>query len=96
MLLALFAATLPDPLEQLLQALDVAAVAVLEALLQQPPERGPDVAVVHEVVFDLRQDRVGIEVEAGLGPVPPRVPVARPRQAPNGPGRSPGGRPRPC
>ena len=69
-LLTLLAPALPDPLQQLLQALDVPTVAVLEALLQQASKRGPDVAVVHEVVFDLRQDRVRVQVEAGLGAVP--------------------------
>ena len=87
---------LTDPLEQLLHALDVPAVAVLEALLQEPAQRRSDVAVVEQVVGDLRQDRVRVEVEAGLGAVPTRVLGSAPRGGPTAPGRSPVRLPRPC
>ena len=50
-------AALADPLQQLLHAFHVLAVAIREALLEQSPERGGDVAVVEQVVVDLRQDR---------------------------------------
>ena len=52
------------------------AVAVLEALLEHPAQRGVEVAVVQQVVGHLREERVGVEVEADLRAVPPGVPEA--------------------
>src|SRR5205823_4683612 len=66
-------ALLTELLEQLAHALDLTALAVLEALLHQPAQSGVDVAVVDEIVGDLRQDRVGVEVEPDLCPVPARI-----------------------
>jgi hypothetical protein len=47
--------------------LDVAAVAVAEALLQRAPERRVEVAVVEEIVGELGEQVVGVEVETDLG-----------------------------
>jgi hypothetical protein len=55
----------------------MATVAVCETLLEQPAKGIADVAVVHEIVLDLRQDVVGVEVETGLGAVPARIPEDR-------------------
>ena len=69
---------LPAPLAQLLEhlahALDVATLAVLEALLQHPSQRGVQIAVVQEIVGHLLEQRVGVEIEPDLRAVPPRVP----------------------
>jgi RNA-binding protein YlmH len=70
MLLAFLAPALSDALQQLLKALDVAAVAVRESLLHHAAQRVTDVAVVHEIVLDHRQDVVRVEVETGLSAVP--------------------------
>ena len=71
--LELVAATAAQLLHQLAHALDSVAVAVAEAGLHQPPKRGVEVAVVQQVVGDLAEDGVGVDVEAGLRAVPPRV-----------------------
>ncbi len=68
--LELVSAAAAQLLHQLAHALDPVAVAIAEAGLHQPPERGVEVAVVEQVVGDLAEDRVGIDVEAGLRPVP--------------------------
>ena len=60
-------------LEQLAQALHALAVAVAQALLHHPAQRGVDVAVVQQVVGELLEERVGVELEALLRPVPPGV-----------------------
>ena len=52
---------------------DVAALAVAEALLHHPAQRGVEVAVVEEIVGHLLQQRVGVEVEPDLRAVPARV-----------------------
>ena len=72
-LLELVAAPAAQLLEQLAQALHSLAVAVAEAGLHQPPQRGVEVAVVQQVVGDLAEDRVGVELEADLRAVPARV-----------------------
>ena len=46
----------------------------LEALLHEPAQRRVQVAVVEEVVAHLVEERLGVEVEAGLRAVPARVP----------------------
>ena len=46
----------------------------LEALLHHPAQRRVEVAVVEQVVAHLVEQRLGVEVEAGLGAVPARVP----------------------
>ena len=78
----LLAPPLAQLLEHLAHALDVAALAVAEALLHHPPQRRVEVAVVEQVVGHLREQRVGVEVEPDLGAVPTRVAEARgqPRQ----------------
>jgi hypothetical protein len=52
------------------QALDPLAVAIAEPVLEEPAQRGVDIAVMDQVVADLGEDGVGVEVEALLGPVP--------------------------
>ena len=69
----LLAALLAQLLEHLAHALDVAALAVLEPLLHHAAQRGVEVAVVEEIVGHLLEQRVGVEVEADLRAVPPRV-----------------------
>ena len=69
----LLAALLPQLLEHLAHALDVAALAVVEALLHHAAQRGVQIAVVEQVVGHLLEQRVGVEVEADLRAVPPRV-----------------------
>ena len=61
-------------LEHLAHALDVATFAVLESLLHHAPQRGVQIAVVQEIVGHLLEQRVGVEIEADLRAVPPRVP----------------------
>ena len=77
--LELVAAPAAQLLHQLAHALDALAVAVAEARLHHPAQRGVEVAVVEQVVGDLAEDRVGVDVEAGLGAVPARVPELRRR-----------------
>ncbi len=77
MLLTFLAPAFPDLLEKLLESFDVPAVAVPKALLHHPAKSEPDVAVVHEVVLDLRQDGIRVQIETGLGAIPPRIPVDR-------------------
>ena len=67
----------PQPLHQVAHAHELLAVAVLEALLHQAAQGRVQVAVVEEVVGDLLEDRLGVEVEADLGAVPPGVAEAR-------------------
>ena len=67
------AALLAQLVEHLAQALDVAAVAVAEALLQRAPQRRVEIAVVEQIVGELGEQVVGVEVEADLGAVPARV-----------------------
>ena len=69
----LLAAPLAQLLEHLAHALDVAALAVLEALLHHAAQRGVQVAVVEEIVGHLLEQRVGVEIEPDLRAVPPRV-----------------------
>ncbi len=45
----------------------------LEPGLHHPPQGGVEVAVVQQVVGDLREDLVGVELEADLRAVPPGV-----------------------
>ena len=66
-------ALLAELVEHLAQALEVAAVAVVEALLHRAAQRRVEIAVVEQVVGQLAEQRVGVEVEAGLGAVPARV-----------------------
>ena len=70
----LFPAALPQSLHHVAQAHQLFAVAVLEPLLEHPPERRVQVAVVEEVVGHLREERIGVDVEPDLGAVPPGVP----------------------
>ena len=72
-LLETLLALLAQLLEQLAQPLQLLAVAVAHALLHHPAQRGVDVAVVQQVVGELVEQRVGVEVEALLRAVPPRV-----------------------
>ena len=85
----LLAAALAQPLEHLAQALHVAALAVLEALLHHSPQGGVQVAVVEEVVGHLLEQRVGVEIEPDLRAVPPGVlePAHLPLYASTAPGR---------
>src|SRR6185295_11109724 len=62
-----------QPFEHLADALDPLAIAVVEALLEEAPQRVVDVAVVHEIVGDLAEQIVGVEVESFLCAVPARV-----------------------
>jgi len=62
-------------LEHLADALDALVVLVAEALLHEPAQGVVEVAVVQEVVGDLREDVVRVEIEPGLGPVPLRIVV---------------------
>lgn len=80
---------LANPLDQLLQTLNMATIAIRKAMLQHATQGVSDVAVVHEIVLDLRQDVVGVKVEPGLGAVPTRVAIDRQLRA-IGTGRSPG------
>ena len=73
----LLAPALAQLLEHLAHAADVAALAILEALLHHPAQRGVEIAVVEEVVGHLLEQRVGVEVEPDLGAVPARVLEAR-------------------
>ena len=87
----------PDALEQLAQALDVAAVAVLEPCWSSRRRAASTLAVVKQAVVHLLEHPVGVEVEAGLGPVPGRVAAAGAhRVRPTGCGTSPAARRRPC
>ena len=66
--------TLPaQPFEQLAHALHALAVAVAQALVHHPPQRGVDVAVVQQLVGQLLEQGVAVEVEPLLRAVPPRV-----------------------
>ncbi len=98
----LLAPALAELLEHLAHALEPLAVAVLEALLEHPAQRRVEIAVVEQVVGHLGEQRVGVEVEPDLRPVPtgvseggtrhePRVPL--PRRA-RSRGRDARGRPR--
>ena len=69
--LQLLTPALLESLKHLAQTHELFAVAVAQTLLQHAAERRVDVVVVDEIVGHLRQQRVGIEVEAGLGAVPP-------------------------
>ena len=69
----LLAAPLAQLLEHLAHAAHVAALTVAESLLHHAAERGVEVTVVQEIVGHLLQERVGVEVEADLAAVPPRV-----------------------
>ncbi len=71
--LELVAALAAQLLEHLADALEPLAVAVAEPRLHHPPEGVVEVAVVQQVVGDLGEHRVGIELEADLRAVPPRV-----------------------
>ena len=71
--LELVAALAPKLLEQLADALDPFAVPVAEPGLHHPPQGRVEVAVVEQVVGDLREDRVGVELEPDLRAVPPGV-----------------------
>src|SRR6185503_11380896 len=66
-------AFLTELLEQLAQTLQFLAVAIAQALLHHPAEGGIDVAVVQQLVGQLVEGRVGVELEALLRAVPPRV-----------------------
>ena len=59
--------------EQVADPLDHLALPVAEPRLQEPPERGVEVAVVQQVVGHLLEHGVGVEVEADLGAVPAAV-----------------------
>ena len=59
---------LAQPLEHLAQTHELLAVAVLQALLEHPPQRRVQVAVVEQVVGHLVEERVGVEVEAAWVP----------------------------
>ena len=76
--LELLPAPLAQPLEHLAQAHELLAVAVLEPLLHHPAQGRVEVAVVQEVVGHLVEQRLGVEVEAGLRPVPAGVPESGP------------------
>ena len=64
-------------LEQLAHALEALAVAVAQALVHHPPQRGVDVAVVEQLVGQLLEQRVAVELEPLLGAVPAGVREAR-------------------
>ena len=66
-------ALLAQLLQQLAHALHALAVAVAQALVHHPPERGVDVAVVEQFVGQLLQQGVAVELEALLRAIPPRV-----------------------
>ena len=71
--LELLPPALPKPLEHVAQPHQLLVVAVAKPLLHQPPESGVQVAVVEEIVGHLLEERVGVEIEAGLGAVPARI-----------------------
>ncbi len=71
--LELVAALAAELLEHLADAFEALAVAVAEPGLHHPPEGVVEVAVVQQVVGDLREDRIGVELEPDLGAVPPGV-----------------------
>ena len=62
-----------QPVEQLAQTLYALAPGV-QPFAHQPAQRGVHVAVVEQLVGQLAEERVGVELEAALGPVPARVP----------------------
>ena len=64
--LELLAPTLAELLHHLAQAHELLVVAVLEALLHEPAQRGVEVAVVEQVVAHLGEQLIGVEIEAGL------------------------------
>ena len=66
-------ALLAQAFHDLPQALEVLAVGGVEARLEHAAQGGVEVAVVQQVVGDLRHDLVGAELEADLGAVPARV-----------------------
>ncbi len=59
--------------EQLAHTLQALAIAVAEALVHHPPQRGVDVAVVEQLVGQLLQQGVAVELEPLLRAIPPRV-----------------------
>ncbi len=71
--LELVTALAPKLLEHLADALEPFAVAVAKPGLHHPPEGVVEVAVVEQVVGDLREDRIGVELEPDLRAVPPGV-----------------------
>ena len=66
-------ALLAQLLEQLAHALQALAVAVPQALVHHPPQRGVDVTVVQQLVGQLLEQGIAVELEALLRAVPPRV-----------------------
>src|SRR5829696_939231 len=60
-------------LQQLAHALQAFAVAIPEALVHHPPQRGVDVTVVQQLVGELLEQGVAVELEALLRAVPAGV-----------------------
>src|SRR5204863_1145626 len=71
--LELVPATPAQSLEQLPHAGDAFLVVVAEPRLHEAAEGGVEVAVVEQVIGDLREDVVGRQLEADLRPVPAGV-----------------------
>src|SRR5438309_296684 len=64
---------LPELLQEILEPRRPLTLRMLEALLEQAPERAPGIAVEHEVVGHRGQEIVGVEVRDRLRAVPARV-----------------------
>ncbi len=62
-----------QPFQQLPHARHLFPVAVPEPLLHHAPQRLVEVAVVEQIVGDLRQDVAGVQFETDLAAVPPGV-----------------------
>jgi hypothetical protein len=77
--LELVAPSAPQVLEDLAQSFDALAVAVPEPGLEHPAQGGVQIAVIQQVIGDLLEHPVGVELEADLRAVPPRIaePTAR-------------------
>ena len=68
--LAYFLALGTQALQGLAQALHIAAIAVLHALLHEAAQGGTGIAMVDELVRYLGHQGIGIEVKAALRAVP--------------------------
>src|SRR5438093_696705 len=64
---------LPELLQEILEPRRPLTLRMLEALLEQAPERAPGIAVEHAVVGHRGQEIVGVEVRDRLRAVPARV-----------------------
>ena len=68
---------LPNFFEHLTDALDVLAVAILEALLQHATQGGVDVSVIEQIVGELLHNVEGVNLESLLCSIPGGIAKAR-------------------